>query len=349
MDLGPTPPGTAPSPIVDRFGILGHCSRWPGPADWVRGSIFGMPLLPGSASVSRGGVWRRVRLTTKIGSSTAGRCRAVCCNLRPACTRHPDRSADLGRIAGGMAAEDAVTRVSDFARSRISSHASVIGRHGGGQTRGVRGHNIQQTKNNTIGAHVASPQYPFVLIAIAGPLLREVAAVYNKAFLPRHPFHWQAISEGKTPQGCPPVTGARQLDMRWIWRAIWRQWFGFVTGSALKDLRIGRGCAPVGAADARSVHWRAYGDSRLMCTVCAPGVIGLRRAKASASAAVAFWCGQYHAQSRSLGLCGFVWAGDSAGTGLACAFVGLVGLWHRIMKSPQLPGGIWGHSLAACS
>ncbi len=187
-----------------------------------------------------------------------------------------------------------------------------------------------------------------MLIAIAGLFYVKWMPYYHKAFLAadNHSIG-KSILMGTAAQA-PPASWHSAIDYALAYgKAIWQAMvLGLLLGSAIQEFAPRAWIArQLGRSDVRSVTLGGLlAMPAMMCTCCAaPVVIGLRRANASAAAAVAFWLGQYRAQSRSAGLHG-IRVGMEMGWPAPC-LGDSAGLRHRISHQPL--GAVRGHRFAA--
>jgi uncharacterized membrane protein YraQ (UPF0718 family) len=168
-----------------------------------------------------------------------------------------------------------------------------------------------------------------VVIAIAGLFYVKWMPYYNKAFLAADTHSiGKSILMGNAAQA-PAVSWRSAIDYALAYgRAIWQAMvLGLLLGSALQEFAPRAWIArQLGRADARSVTLAGLlAIPGMMCTCCAaPVVIGLRRANASASAAVAFWLGNTMLNPAALVFMGFVlgwnWVGLRLALGIPLVF-----------------------------
>jgi uncharacterized protein len=168
-----------------------------------------------------------------------------------------------------------------------------------------------------------------LLIAIVGLFYVKWMPYYHKAFLAagNHSIG-KSILMGSAAQA-PPVSWRSAVDYALAYgKAIWQAMvLGLLLGSAIQEF------APrawierqLGRSDFRSVTFGGLlAIPAMMCTCCAaPVVIGLRRANASAAAAVAFWLGNTVLNPAALLFMGFVlgwkWVGLRVALGIPLVF-----------------------------
>jgi uncharacterized protein len=167
------------------------------------------------------------------------------------------------------------------------------------------------------------------VIAIAGLFYVKWMPYYNKAFLAAGSHSiGKSILMGNSAQA-PAVSWRSALDYALAYgKAIWQAMvLGLLLGSALQEFAPRAWIARrLGQADVRSVTLGGLlAIPGMMCTCCAaPVVIGLRRANASASAAVAFWLGNTMLNPAALVFMGFVlgwnWVGLRLALGIPLVF-----------------------------
>jgi uncharacterized membrane protein YraQ (UPF0718 family) len=161
-----------------------------------------------------------------------------------------------------------------------------------------------------------------LVIAIAGLFYVKWMPYYNKAFLAAGTHSiGKSILMGSAARA-PDVSWRAAIDYALAYgRAIWQAMvLGLLLGSALQEFAPRAWIArQLGQADARSVTFAVLlAIPGMMCTCCAaPVVIGLRRAHASASAAVAFWLGNTMLNPAALVFMGFVLGWNWVGLRLA--------------------------------
>jgi uncharacterized membrane protein YraQ (UPF0718 family) len=168
-----------------------------------------------------------------------------------------------------------------------------------------------------------------MLIAIVGLFYVKWMPYYNKAFLAagNHSIG-KSILMGVAAQA-PPASWHAALDYALAYgKAIWQAMIlGLVLGSAIQEFAPRAWIArQLGRSDVRSVTLGGLlALPAMMCTCCAaPVVIGLRRANASAAAAVAFWLGNTVLNPAALVFMGFVlgwkWVGLRLALGIPLVF-----------------------------
>jgi uncharacterized membrane protein YraQ (UPF0718 family) len=168
-----------------------------------------------------------------------------------------------------------------------------------------------------------------LVIAIAGLLYVKWMPYYGKAFQAASTHSiGKSILMGDARQA-PAVSWRSALDFALAYgRAIWKAMLlGLLLGAALQEFAPRAWIArQMGQSDMRSV---AFGGllaiPGMMCTCCAaPVVIGLRRANASAGAAVAFWLSNTVLNPAALVFMGFVlgwnWVGLRIALGVPLVF-----------------------------
>jgi uncharacterized protein len=168
-----------------------------------------------------------------------------------------------------------------------------------------------------------------MLIAIAGLFYVKWMPYYHKAFLAadNHSIG-KSILMGAAAQA-PAASWHSALEYALAYgKAIWQAMvLGLLLGSAIQEFAPRAWIArQLGRSDVRSV---ALGGllalPAMMCTCCAaPVVIGLRRANASAAAAIAFWLGNTVLNPATLVFMGFVlgwkWVGLRLALGIPLVF-----------------------------
>ena len=168
-----------------------------------------------------------------------------------------------------------------------------------------------------------------MLIAIAGLFYVKWMPYYHKAFLAadNHSIG-KSILMGAAAQA-PPASWRSALDYGLAYgKAIWQAMIlGLLLGSAIQEFAPRAWIArQLGRSDIRSVTLGVLlAMPAMMCTCCAaPVVIGLRRANASAAAAVAFWLGNTMLNPAALVFMGFVlgwkWVGLRLALGIPMIF-----------------------------
>jgi uncharacterized protein len=177
----------------------------------------------------------------------------------------------------------------------------------------------------TLGARITF----LMFIAIAGLFYVKWMPYYHKAFLAasNHSIG-KSILMGAAAQA-PPASWHSALDYALAYgKAIWQAMvLGLLLGSAIQEFAPRAWIArQLGRSDARSVTLGGLlAMPAMMCTCCAaPVVIGLRRANASAAAAVAFWLGNTVLNPAALVFMGFVlgwkWVGLRLALGIPLVF-----------------------------
>jgi uncharacterized protein len=166
-------------------------------------------------------------------------------------------------------------------------------------------------------------------IAIAGLFYVKWMPYYNKAFLAASSHSiGKSILMGTAAQA-PAVSWKSALDYALAYgKAIWQAMLlGLLLGSALQEFAPRAWIArQLGRSDGRSVTLGGLlAIPAMMCTCCAaPVVIGLRRANATAAAAVAFWLGNTVLNPAALIFMGFVlgwkWVGLRVAMGIPLVF-----------------------------
>ncbi len=168
-----------------------------------------------------------------------------------------------------------------------------------------------------------------MLIAIAGLFYVKWMPYYHKAFLAasNHSIG-KSILMGTAAQA-PPASWHSAIDYALAYgKAIWQAMvLGLLLGSAIQEYAPRAWIArQLGRSDVRSVTLGGLlAMPAMMCTCCAaPVVIGLRRANASAAAAVAFWLGNTVLNPAALVFMGFVlgwkWVGLRLALGIPLVF-----------------------------
>jgi uncharacterized protein len=177
----------------------------------------------------------------------------------------------------------------------------------------------------TIGTRVTL----LMLIALVGLFYVKWMPYYHKAFLAagNHSIG-KSILMGTAAQA-PPVSWHSAIDYALAYgKAIWQAMvLGLLLGSAIQEFAPRAWIArQLGRSDVRSVTLGGLlAMPAMMCTCCAaPVVIGLRRANASAAAAVAFWLGNTVLNPAALVFMGFVlgwkWVGLRLALGIPLVF-----------------------------
>ncbi len=177
----------------------------------------------------------------------------------------------------------------------------------------------------TLGARIAL----LMLIAIAGLFYVKWMPYYHKAFsaAANHSIG-KSILMGSSAQA-PPVSWQSALDYGLAYgKAIWQAMvLGLLLGSAIQEFAPRAWIArQLGRNGVRSVTLGGLlAIPAMMCTCCAaPVVIGLRRANASAAAAVTFWLGNTVLNPAALVFMGFVlgwkWVGLRVALGIPLVF-----------------------------
>lgn len=168
-----------------------------------------------------------------------------------------------------------------------------------------------------------------LLIAIAGLFYVKWMPYYHKAFLAAdNHFIGKSILMGAAARA-PAVSWHSALDYALAYgKAIWQAMvLGLLLGSAIQEFAPRAWIArQLGRSDVRSVTLGGLlALPAMMCTCCAaPVVIGLRRANASAAAAIAFWLGNTVLNPATLVFMGFVlgwkWVGLRLALGIPLVF-----------------------------
>jgi uncharacterized protein len=177
----------------------------------------------------------------------------------------------------------------------------------------------------TIGSRITL----LVVIAIGGLFYVKWMPYYHKAFLAasNHSIG-KSILMG-TAVHAPDVSWRSAVDYALAYgKAIWQAMIlGLLLGSALQEFAPRAWIArQLGRSDVRSVTFGGLlAIPAMMCTCCAaPVVIGLRRANASAAAAIAFWLGNTVLNPATLVFMGFVlgwrWVGLRLAIGIPLVF-----------------------------
>lgn len=168
-----------------------------------------------------------------------------------------------------------------------------------------------------------------MLIAVAGLLYVKWMPYYHKAFLAasNHSIG-KSILMGAAAQA-PSASWHSAVDYGLAYgKAVWQAMIlGLLLGSAIQEFAPRAWIArQLGRSDVRSVTLGGLlAMPAMMCTCCAaPVVIGLRRANASAAAAVAFWLGNTVLNPAALVFMGFVlgwkWVGLRLAMGVPLVF-----------------------------
>jgi uncharacterized protein len=182
----------------------------------------------------------------------------------------------------------------------------------------------------------------FLLLAVAGLFYVKWFPYYHRAFTAEatHSIGKSILTGGAASAPVPSLAAALDYALAYG-KAIWQAMvLGLLIGSAVQALLPAEWILRwLGRAGSGSVlRGAVLAVPAMMCTCCAaPVVVGLRKANASAGAAVAFWLGNSVLNPATLVFIGFVlgwqWTGLRLALGIAAVF-GL-GLAANRMASPQ--------------
>lgn len=171
----------------------------------------------------------------------------------------------------------------------------------------------------------------FALIAVLGLAYVKWVPYWNKAFVAasNHAIGKSILTGGAASPPTPSWSAA--VGYIWIYGAsIWQAMvLGLLLGSAVQALLPSRWISSLlGRASPGSVlKGAALAVPGMMCSCCAaPVVIGLRRAKASAGAAVAFWLGNSLLNPATLVFAGFVLGWQWSALRLVLGVLAVLGL-----------------------
>ncbi|HEV2099506.1 MAG TPA: permease [Stellaceae bacterium] len=171
----------------------------------------------------------------------------------------------------------------------------------------------------------------FVLIAVLGLLYVKWTPYWNKAFVAAS-AHSIGTSILMGSAARPPAPSWRAaVDYAWAYgKAIWQAMvLGLLLGSAVQALLPPQWILRwLGRINAGSVlRGAVLAVPGMMCTCCAaPVVVGLRKANASAGAAIAFWLGNSVLNPATLVFIGFVLGWRWSALRLALGIVAVLGL-----------------------
>jgi uncharacterized membrane protein YraQ (UPF0718 family) len=151
----------------------------------------------------------------------------------------------------------------------------------------------------------------FLLITVVGLLYVKWAPYWQRAFVvaSSHSIGTSILTDGASSP--PEVSWNTATNYAWAYgKAIWQAMvLGLLLGSAVQALLPPQWILRLlGQANGNSVlRGAALAVPGMMCTCCAaPVVVGLRRARASAGASVAFWLGNSVLNPATLVFIGFV-------------------------------------------
>lgn len=182
----------------------------------------------------------------------------------------------------------------------------------------------------------------FFLVAVLGLLYVKWTPYWSKAFVAASTHSiGTSILTGRAASPAPPSLNAA-VEYAWAYgKAIWQAMvLGLVLGSAVQALLPAQWILRwLGRKNAGSVlRGAALAVPGMMCTCCAaPVVIGLRKAKASAGAAIAFWLGNSVLNPATLVFIGFVLGWRWSALRLLLGVVAVLGLGFLAdrMSSPE--------------
>jgi uncharacterized protein len=171
----------------------------------------------------------------------------------------------------------------------------------------------------------------FLLIAILGLFYVKWSPYWTKAFVAAstHSIGTSILTGGAASPPAPSWDAA--VGYAWTYgKAVWQAMvLGLLLGSAVQALLPSEWILRwLGRTSARSVlRGAALAVPGMMCTCCAaPVVVGLRKAKASAGAAIAFWLGNSVLNPATLVFIGFVLGWRWSALRLLLGIVGVLGL-----------------------
>lgn len=171
----------------------------------------------------------------------------------------------------------------------------------------------------------------FALVAVLGLAYVKWLPYWKRAFVAasEHSIGKSILTGGAASPPAPSWTAA--LDYAWAYGAsVWQAMvLGLLLGSAVQALLPARWILRwLGRANAGSVlTGAALAVPGMMCSCCAaPVVVGLRRARASAGAAVAFWIGNAILNPATLVFAGFVLGWRWSALRLVLGIVAVLGL-----------------------
>jgi uncharacterized membrane protein YraQ (UPF0718 family) len=182
----------------------------------------------------------------------------------------------------------------------------------------------------------------FLLIAVFGLLYVKWTPYWYKAFVAAstHSIGTSILMGGATSPPAPSWNAA--VGYAWAYgKAIWQAMvLGLLLGSAVQALLPSQWIMRwLGRANAGSVlRGAVLAVPGMMCTCCAaPVVVGLRKAKASAGAAIAFWLGNSVLNPATLVFIGFVlgWRWSALRLLLGTIAVLGLGLMANRMGTPE--------------
>jgi uncharacterized protein len=182
----------------------------------------------------------------------------------------------------------------------------------------------------------------FLLIAVLGLFYVKWMPYWSKAFLAASTHSiGTSILMGRAAEPPAPSWHAA-VDYAWAYgKAVWQAMvLGLLLGSAVQAILPSQLILRwLGRMNAGSVlRGAALAVPGMMCTCCAaPVVVGLRKARASAGAAVAFWLGNSVLNPATLVFIGFVlgWRWSALRLGLGIVTVLGLGLLANRMGSPE--------------
>ena len=171
----------------------------------------------------------------------------------------------------------------------------------------------------------------FLLIAVLGLLYVKWTPYWNRAFVAaaNHSIGKSILmGDGTSP---PAPSWSAAVDYAWAYgKAIWQAMvLGLLLGSAVQALLPSQWILRwLGRINAGSVmRGAALAVPGMMCTCCAaPVVVGLRKANASAGAAIAFWLGNSVLNPATLVFIGFVLGWRWSALRLVLGIVAVLGL-----------------------
>jgi uncharacterized protein len=185
--------------------------------------------------------------------------------------------------------------------------------------------NAKQRREMTAGWIV------FLLIAVLGLLYVKWTPYWNRAFVAAstHSIGTSILTGGATSPPAPSWSAA--VNYAWAYgKAIWQAMvLGLLLGSAVQALLPSQWILRwLGRINTDSVlRGAALAVPGMMCTCCAaPVVIGLRKANASAGAAIAFWLGNSVLNPATLVFIGFVLGWRWTALRLLLGIVAVLGL-----------------------
>lgn len=194
-------------------------------------------------------------------------------------------------------------------------------------------------------AEIAAGWITFLLIAVLGLLYVKWTPYWYKAFAAAS-THSLGTSILMGHAGSPPAPSWKAAaNYAWVYgKAIWQAMvLGLLLGSAVQALLPSRLILRwLGRTNAGSVLAGAVlAVPGMMCTCCAaPVVVGLREAKASAGAAIAFWLGNSVLNPATLVFIGFVLGWRWSALRLLLGIVAVLGLAFMAnrMSTPEEAG-----------